>query len=454
MRLTQIIRDDRGVALPMAMLVLVLLTTLMMAFAMLAQTEPVIAHNQNRAAQARAQAEAGFERAVWALSQGVVPPPAGSGVPFSLPSPLPDPNGVSPGAVTAPAPYGGTTFIQNGSSGGFRVTVRSLAPVTKPHEREITSIGFTPSDTENAADKRTKSHRTIRATVERFPLFAWETPCALCVRGDLQVGGSALIDGAADLGCGGYKKGAVTTGTIELPPAQGSGVKIVGDSNGTPNEDNSDYLQNQTDPNLFAGITLTAANLKALRERAKQKNTYFGPGYPDGSPAGSPTWSGQVTFESSHKLMDGIVFIDTVSGNDIPTNMAEQNPSDFASVEIRGNPFVNLAGFTGWIIVNGSLRINGDMKINGLVYAMNDLTYNGVGDGQIQGLAISQNIRDTNATAISSSDSATTGNSRVKFNCNALQPPPDLNIGFTLVKGTYRELDDIEFPVSLPVTVP
>jgi len=427
MRLAQIIRDERGVALPMAMIVLVLLTTLMVAFALLTQTEPVIAHNQNRAALARAQAEAGFERAVWALSQGVVPPPAGSGVAGSLASPLP---------VPTPAPYDGNTFIQNGSSGGYLVTVTSPDPVGQPHTRQVTSIGWTPTNA--AADTRTKSHRRIQATVERFPLFAWETPCALCVRGDLQVGGNALIDGTSDPSCGGFKKGAVTSGNVDI--TSGSAV-IKGDGNSTNNQNGSDYMQGQTDPNLFAGVTLTAANLKALRELAKKNDTYFGPGYPDGSPAGSPTWSGSVTFESSHKLKNGIVFIDTVSGNDIPTDLAAQNTADFANVEIRGNPFVS-GDFTGWLIVNGSLRINGDMKINGLVYAMNDLTYNGVGTGEILGLAVSQNIRDTNASAVSSSDSSTTGNSRVKFNCNALQPPPNLNMGFTLVKGTYRELSD------------
>jgi hypothetical protein len=427
MRLAQIIRDDRGVALPMAMIVLVLLTTLMVAFALLAQTEPVIAHNQNRAALARAQAEAGFERAVWALSQGVVPPPAGSGVAGSLASPLP---------VPTPAPYDGNTFIQNGSSGGYLVTVTSPDPVGQPHTRQVTSIGWTPTNA--AADARTKSHRRIQATVERFPLFAWETPCALCVRGDLQVGGNALIDGTADPSCGGFKKGAVTSGNVDI--TSGSAV-IKGDGNATNNQNGTDYMQGQTDPNLFAGVTLTAANLKALRELAKKNNTYFGPGYPDGSPAGSPSWTGSVSFSASHKLKNGIVFIDTVSGNDIPKIQNDQIPADFASVDIYGNPFVS-GDFTGWLIVNGSLRINGDMKINGLVYAMNDLTYNGFGTGEIDGLAISQNIRDTNASAVSSSDSSTTGNSRVKFNCNALQPPPNLNMGFTLVKGTYRELSD------------
>jgi hypothetical protein len=82
------------------------------------------------------------------------------------------------------------------------------------------------------------------------------------------------------------------------------------------------------------------------------------------------------------------------------------------------------------------------MAIKGLVYSVNDLTYNGTGTGEIRGLAISQNIRDTTATAISSDDSSTTGNSRIKFNCNNLNPPPGAPVGFALVPGTYRELSD------------
>ena len=39
------LQDERGVALPMALMILLLLTTLMLAFAVLSQTEPVIAAN-------------------------------------------------------------------------------------------------------------------------------------------------------------------------------------------------------------------------------------------------------------------------------------------------------------------------------------------------------------------------------------------------------------------------
>src|SRR5207244_11412723 len=51
----QIIRkDERGLALPMAVLLLLVLTSLMLAFVSLAQTEPMIAKNNLLATQARA----------------------------------------------------------------------------------------------------------------------------------------------------------------------------------------------------------------------------------------------------------------------------------------------------------------------------------------------------------------------------------------------------------------
>jgi hypothetical protein len=409
----------------MAMIVLVLLTTLMLAFAVLSQTEPVIAHNQMHAAQARAHAEAGFERAVWALSQGVVPPPSGSGAFGSLPYPLPDP---------VPAPYDGIVFVANGTSGGYRVEV-SPSLVNPDTDRLITSTGWTP--TGDPADPRT-AHRRIQGTVNWVKPMEFFAPCALCVRGDLAIGGTALVDGSTDTTCG-NKKGAVAAGSVTRT---GSAVIKGADGDQTVhNQEGTDYLQNQSDPDVFSGITLNSSNFRVLRELAKRNGTYFGPGYPNGTAATSPAWTGTVGFSSSNKVKNGVVFIDTVSGNDIPTTLAEQNPADFASVTINGNPFVS-GDFTGWIIVNGSLAISGNMKINGVVYVVNDLVYNGTGTGQIEGLAVSQNIRDVSASAISSSDSIADGQSKVKFNCDYTKLPEQGFIGFTLVPGSYRELSD------------
>ena len=302
-----ILRNERGVALPMALIVLVALTTLMLAFAVLVQTEPVVAHNQLRGAQARTHAEAGFERAVWALSQGVINP----GTADSLPEVLP---------VPTPAPYDGSVFVANGNTGGYVVNVTTPDPVVSPNQRQITSTGWTPTNA--VADTRTKAHRRIQATVERFPPFAFNTPCALCVKGDLGVGGNALVDATTDTSCG-NKKGSITAGATAI---SGSASIKGADGNTTANQEYGDYLQNQTDPNLFNGITLDAGNFKMLRELAKKNGTYFGPGYPNGTAAGSPTYTGSVTFNSSNKVKNGIVFVDTVSGTDIPTLPAPRIP--------------------------------------------------------------------------------------------------------------------------------
>src|SRR5262245_19946271 len=113
-------RDQRGVALPMALLSLALLTTLMLAFAAMSQTEPVIAGNQLRVSQAHAQAESGVEHAIWALTAGNVLPgdplPAGT-----LANPMPS----SP----APTPFNGVFFTAMGSTGGYTVQVTTPDPV-------------------------------------------------------------------------------------------------------------------------------------------------------------------------------------------------------------------------------------------------------------------------------------------------------------------------------------
>src|SRR2546425_6480400 len=97
------LRDEVGVAMPLTLIALVILSGLMIAFAVLAESEPVIAANQYRGAVARALAESAVERAVWALT-------AGSGVSGGIGPP-------SNGVVAGP-PHDGCTYITN-RAGGF-----------------------------------------------------------------------------------------------------------------------------------------------------------------------------------------------------------------------------------------------------------------------------------------------------------------------------------------------
>ena len=428
--------SERGLALPMAVLLLLVLTSLTLAFVSLAQTEPMIAANHLLATQARAQAEAGFERAVWALSQGAI---AKAAVPAAaIPANAIDPDLLPIDGSVAPAPYDGSVYVISGTTGGFKVTV-TRKPGMGKDQREVEAIGYAPGNTGPA-----HSHRIIRATVEKLPDVAFDTPCALCVKGDVGVGGNSTIDATLDTSCG-NKLGVVSVGTTTRSGS--ANIKGAVDGNTTPNQ-STDYQQNAP-PSTFDSMTLSAKNFKTLRDLAKQNGTYFGPGSPNGTVASSPAYTGSVHFTASNQLKNGIVFIDTISGQNIPTVMADQNPSDFASVTIDGNPFIGDTAapnqFKGWIVVNGSMNISGSMKINGLVYVVNDLTYNGTGTGEINGLAISQNIRDTTETAISTAideDSTTVGNSRVKFNCANTRSWTFIPQNFRLQAGTYREVSD------------
>jgi hypothetical protein len=412
------VRNERGVALPMAMMMLLLLSSLMIAFAVLSQTEPVIANNQLRVAQARAFAETGFERAVWALTNSTNAD--------GLASPLPAP---------VPAPYDGGTFVASGAStvGGFVVTVTNAPTYTSGGQtfssltaREIVSQGWTP--TNSATDGRTKGRRQIRGIVEIAPNLGIEAPCALCVKGDLSLGGNTLIDGTnTSSGCGGNTKyGTYTSGNTTV----GGSASVTGGAGATCTGTTGCASASE-----FDKFTFTSSQLNYLKDLARKNGTYFGPGYPNGGTThdGSATWSGSVTFNSGNQVKNGIVFVDTTDGTN--WDPANPQPSKLASVDIHGNPFVS-GDFTGWFIVNGRLSISGNMQMNGLVYVVNDLSYNGTGTGAIRGLAVSQNVYDTAATTI---DSDTTGNSRIIFDCNAVSDNSGGATGYSLVTGTYQE---------------
>jgi hypothetical protein len=429
------LRDERGVALPMALIALVLLTTLMLAFATMSQTEPVIAGNQLRVSQARALAESGLEHALWALGAGNVLP--GNAVPAgALANPMPS----SPPA----APFDGVAFTAMVTTGGYTVQVTTPDPVGQPLRRDILAVGWTP--TNDLTDTRTKAHRRISASVQALPDLALNAPCALCVRGDVDVAGSSLVDSRTDGNCGGTPKfGAYTAGDLEQMGS--SNIRGQEGTTSTGNVENVDYKEGQ-DPSTFDSFSFNDEHLDTLKALAKKNGTYFGPGYPDGTPAGSPTYGGSLTFNSGHKLKSGIVFIDTTTGQNIvscptgsPDSCVETPESQFASVNIHGNPFVD-ADFTGMIVVNGRLSISGSMKIAGLVYVVDDLTYNGTGTGEISGLVISQNVRNTTATSISDTDSTTGGNSRIKLNCANARGAGRAPRTFALIPGTYREQSD------------
>ena len=383
--------NDKGIALPTAMIVLSVLVALAVAFLVLAASEPQIAYNQMASAQARALAETGVERAMWALTKGDTNP--------AFPGAL-DPLNTNP----SPAPYNGGTFIQVTNLGVFKVTVADGAT---SNEKLITGVGFVPNQNNPVAVKK------IQLRAIRFKHL--DPPCAMCAGGesppgtdaDVRIGGSAAITAAATGGnfCPGVtptsgvmSEGQITTNGNPSVTAPPGGVATA------PNTANS----------VFTPFMLQDADMSYLKSMAKANGTYF---------------QGNTTMTSPPK--NGIVFVDTVSGNPLTANSPS---SDVPTLDIHGNW---AAGFSGWIIVAGSISIQGNAHITGLVYAQNDATLNGTGNGGVSGALITTNRKDTSSTNIDSTDE---GNAPISYDCNAVRTGGgSLPQGWTIEAGTYVE---------------
>jgi len=413
--------DERGVALPMAMLALLILSTLVIAFSVLASTEPSITNNQLLTAQARALAEAGVEQAIWALNNPTDP----NGIPNSVPL---------ASTWVATAPYDGSQLVQVASGGtnigGFKVTVTRGSSAA---EINISSVGWVPSDTST----HTKAHQKVTVTIFNPQFLFKNPPAALNVRGELQAGGNSLVDSRAgqpgvDVSCG-AKDGSLTTGVTSM---NGNAADIYGgDGNNTANtiynanngnipSSQSDIIENVSTPS-FDQFIWSDADINALRVYAKAHGTYL---------------QGTVLFNADNKIPNGVVFVDTVSGQNITQEgvTPATATSDFANVSIHGNPPADASGtFSGVLFVNGSLSIDGNFKMDGLVYAQNDISYHGVGTGGILGAVLSRNIRDLSSTSI---DSDLLGNALIKYNCGyAKNGGGSLLPKWVVEKGTYRE---------------
>ena len=407
------LNDQRGVALPMAMLALLILSALVIGFSVLSSTEPTIAHNQLMVAQARALAEAGIERAMWALNN----PTVTDGIAATL-------------TATASAPYDGSQLITvstGGTSiGGFRVTV---AKGSSQLERVITAVGYAPNDTTNP-----NAHQKITVTAVFPPAFP-APPAALSVRGELEMGGNSLVDSRADTSCG-KKVGTVTTGNTET---QGNATDIWGaaDNNNTRNEVTDanngslpagahDIVKNLA-TSSFDQFALTDADINALRVYAKAHGTYL---------------QGTVNYNASNKIPNGLVFVDTTTGQNITKEgVSPATPSaQFANVTIQGNPPADPSGiFSGWLFVNGTLSIDGNFVMHGLAYAQNDIVYHGVGTGGVWGAMISRNIRDLSSTSI---DSDLLGNALINYNCAYARNGGGMFQSWAIEPGSYKELSD------------
>jgi hypothetical protein len=391
---------QRGIALPMALMALLILSAMIIAFSMMAASEPVLANNQLQVAQARAVAESGLERAIWALNN-----PA-------------DPNGIPNPLVTPAAPYNGTTAVpvmMNGAQlGVFTVSVTNGATA---NERNLVATGWTPTN----VGPGPKAKQRIRATLYKIRFL--DPPAALVVRGDIDANGNATVDSRSDTSCG-NKAGTWSLGATTI----GGAARIYSheDNNSANQSANqpTDALQNLAS-SAFDPYTYSPTELNALKAIAKSQGTYY---------------QGMVTFNASNRIPNGIIYVDTVSGQNIDAAGPNTTPiSDFASVDIHGNaPAAQSGVFSGWLVVAGSLSISGTFQMHGLIYVLNDMSYTATGTGLVDGAVLTQNIRDTSYTTI---DTNTNGNATINYNCSyARDGGGQVPQIWTIESGTYREV--------------
>jgi hypothetical protein len=379
---------EHGAVLPLAMLILLVLSAVLLGLASLTGQEPLAARNHTLVAQAQGMAEAGLDRALWALST----PGAVDGVAWASP---------------ASAPYDGSrsidVTIDGLPLGAFRLTVSGNGD----RQRQLVVTGLAPSTPSQLGQARQDVSAT--AIRLRFPSL----PAGLTVRGDLQVGPGVVIDAAADGSCG-SAAGIWSSGVTTLGP----GSQIRGGS-GDPMAPNgaADFRQVQ-DPAVFDALTFDAAEMSAFKALARVRGTYY---------------QGAVTFDATRPIPDGLVFVDTVSGQPI----SPATPvADLASVSVRDGAAPDPSRLVrGWIVVNGSLAIDGDLTIQGLAFAADRFSQSGT--AQIRGAAAAGHIRSSTPSLI---ESRPTSSPALTWSCEAGKTGGGSIPQRWLVKpGSYRE---------------
>ncbi|MGH2670799.1 MAG: pilus assembly PilX family protein, partial [bacterium] len=267
-----VFRDERGIALPLALIVLTLLTSLTVAFLGLSSTEPTIAANLKRGETALALAEAGIERGIWALSY-----PGSSGVT----------------ANPAATPYDGQQLLAL-AGGGYTIAI-TAGPT--PADRILTAHGYVPRNgvalpapPAALAQSDIAAHRAVRLQVRAgagngldgndntVAGPAKNLPGALTVAGTLEMGGNSLVDGSSQSdgtpnNCA--KKGGVTIRdktTLSDGTEVDNTITLKGSASalGTPAQQEFGYDD-------FAQYQFGTAQLAALKALAQAEGTYIHP---------------------------------------------------------------------------------------------------------------------------------------------------------------------------------
>jgi Tfp pilus assembly protein PilX len=432
-RCASVFDDQRGVALPLALMVLMLLAALTVAFVALSATEPLIAANLRGGEQALALAEAGVERAFWALSNPTI-------------------TGLTNLNAIPSAYNNGTLFALAGSaSGAYAITISSGAT-----PNTITASGYVlrngvvvPTQPSQIVSTTIAAKRTVRVQATVGGLvggpgapsnqnLAAAFPGAVTVAGNMTMAGNSFADGndkAAHTPNSCTNKGGVTvrnngSDTITRQDSAASTDGTVGPEEVAYNPDDPKLAGSQKmGVDKFNKYLFTDAQLGALRALAQS----LGPDHYI-----KPTSNSQLSVNVSN----GLVFVDTVNAQPLG------NPPDaskLANVKVSGS------NTGGWLVVMGDVTIDGNVLLNGvysgLIYALNSIAYSGTGNGAIYGATVAANVMGSTGTVANLS-----GNATVYYDCAGVANgggtfstdfQNELNRAIvSVVAGTWEEMEN------------
>jgi hypothetical protein len=183
-----------------------------------------------------------------------------------------------------------------------------------------------------------------------------------------------------------------------------------------PNEPTDVYQQQPA--GAFDELAFSAAELQGLKAVARVRGTYY---------------QGAVTFDAARRIPDGVVFVDTASGQPITDGTPE---ADLAAVSIGDGATGNGGSFRGWIIVNGSLSVGGDVTLEGLTYVADRLSQTGT--ARLVGAAMAGHVRSTAPSLV---EARPAGAAAVAWSCQTGRTGGGQIPQRWMVKpGSYREV--------------
>jgi hypothetical protein len=289
---------ERGVALPLAVVTLLMVVSLALVLGALSVTEPVIASNQLLVAQARASAESGLEAALAAFSN--------------------TPTLSTAFAATVEA---AAFTILPGAGAGYRIAVAvddGWAVVDKANQRRVTVIGVAaPGGAPELEASPNRAVVAIEAVIRRDSLLnTLQLPAAAT----LPTGAAAFTAEVDARAPGGW----CVRHRSPLPPLAGVAVgdpaglsaagAVWGPGDDIPNQDGRDILQRQATDFVFTNHAFTAHELAALKRLALATGT-FHRGQPVVFDGGTPLPSGRaVVFVEGDVEIDAYGLDTTWSG--------------------------------------------------------------------------------------------------------------------------------------------